>query len=136
MFVITWIISRFVVLPAFIQGLPIFTAFDLLQGVLFFLYATILESTRGATFGKQIMNLRVATTDGKMPMLDRTLIRDVSKIHNLFLLIDTLVGMATAGDPHQKVSDRYAGTTVVSTIQRSMILPAPAVSSTPSQPSS
>ena len=82
------------------------------------------------------MNLRVATTDGKMPTLNKTLIRDVSKIHPLLLLIDTLVGMATAGDPHQKVSDRFAGTAVVSTIQRSMILPASITSSTPPPPTS
>lgn len=129
------IISIFVSLPALIQGIPFFpTAFELLQYLLLFLYAAVLESTRGATFGKQIMNLRVATTDGKMPTLDKTLIRDVSKIHPLFLLIDTLVGMATAGDPHQKVSDRFAGTTVVSTIQRSMILPAPYATPTPPTP--
>jgi uncharacterized RDD family membrane protein YckC len=124
--IITSIISVFIVLPALIQGVPIFfTSFDLLQGLFFFLYAALFELMRGATFGKLIMNLKVTTTDGKMPTLDKTLIRNISKLHPLLLLIDTLVGMATAGDPHQKVSDRFAGTTVVSTIQRSMILPAP-----------
>jgi uncharacterized RDD family membrane protein YckC len=130
--VITLIISIFVLLPALIQGIPLFpTTFDLLQGLIFILYTAVVESTSGATFGMQIMRLRVTKTDGNMPTLDRTLIRNISKIHGIFLLIDTVVGMATAGDPHQKITDRYAGTTVVSTIQRSMILPTPYASPSP-----
>jgi len=132
MWIVTRIIALFIVLPALLQGVPFFfTAFDFLQGLLFFLYAALLESMWGATLGKQIMNLRVTTTDGKLPTLDRTLIRNVSKINGLLLLIDTLVGMATVGDPHQKISDRFAGTTITSTIQRNMLLPGPPSPPTP-----
>lgn len=81
------------------------------------------------------MYLKVTTVDGKLPTLDRTLIRDISKIHGLLWLIDTLIGMATVGDPHQKYSDRYAGTTVVSTITRGFILPSPQSSPVPPPPS-
>jgi len=81
------------------------------------------------------MYLKVTTVDGRLPTLDRALIRDISKIHELFWLIDTLIGMATVGDPHQKYSDRFAGTTVVSTIARGFILPSPPSSSVSSQPS-
>jgi len=132
--IITRIIAIFIVLPTLIQGQPFFfTSLDFLRGLFFFLYAALLESTWGTTIGKQIMNLRVTMLDGRAPMLDRTLLRNVSKIHPLLLLIDVVVGMATIGDPHQKISDRFAGTTVASTIQRSMILPAPP--SPPTQPS-
>lgn len=98
---------------------------DFVRGVLLFLYAAFLESTWGATIGKQFMNLKVTTTGGKLATLDKTIIRDISKIFGLLWLIDTLIGMATVGDPHQKYSDRYAGTTVVSTIERNLILPVP-----------
>jgi uncharacterized RDD family membrane protein YckC len=134
MWIIVRIIAIFIVLPTLLQGVPFFTSLDLLQGLLFFLYAAVLESTWGTTIGKQIMNLKVTTLDGRPPAFDRTLLRDVSKIHGLLWLIDVVVGMATIGDPHQKVSDRFAGTTVVSTIQRSMILPAPSSPPTPPSP--
>ena len=108
-----------------------FTSLDLVQGLLFFLYAAVLDSTWGATIGKQIMNFKVTMLDGRPATFDRTLLRNLSKIHGLLWIIDVVVGMATVGDPHQKMSDRYAGTTVVSTIQRTMILPAPRTPPTP-----
>jgi len=132
--IVTGIIDVFIDLPVLLPGDPfLFRSFDLLQGLLFFLYAAFLESIWGSTIGKQIMNLKVTTTDGKLPTFDRTLIRDVSKIHRLLWLIDTVIGMATAGDPHQKISDRFAGTTLASTIERCMILPTPP--NLPPQPS-
>lgn len=131
--IIVWIITIFVVFPS--GGTWPFRISDFLHGVIFFPYAALLESTRGATIGKQIMYLKATTVDGKLPTLDRTLIRDISKIHGLLWLIDTLIGMATVGDPHQKYSDRFAGTTVVSTIARGFILPSPPSSPVPTQPS-
>jgi len=95
------------------------------QGVLWFLYSSFMDSTRGQTFGKMFMNLKVTVTDGKPPTFGLTVIRNISKIYWLLLLIDVIIGMATVGDPYQKYSDRFAGTTVVSTITRSMIIPAP-----------
>jgi len=135
--VIAWIISVLVALPAILLGAAfIIGAFPLLSGVIFFLYASFMESIRGTTLGKQIMNLKVTTMQGNLPSLDRTLIRDISKIHGLLWLIDTLIGMATVGDPHQKLSDRFAGTTVVSTIERGLILPSPPSPPAPSTPPS
>jgi len=84
-----------------------------------------MDSTRGQTFGKMFMNLKVTVTDGKPPTFGLTVIRNISKIYWLLLLIDVIIGMATVGDPYQKYSDRFAGTTVASTITRSMIIPAP-----------
>jgi uncharacterized RDD family membrane protein YckC len=132
MMIVARIIGLIIVLPTILQGgLFSLSYLDLLQGILLVFYAAVLESTWGATLGKQIMNLKVTTMDGRLPTLDRALIRNASKIYGLLLLIDLIVGMATIGDPHQKISDRYAGTTVVSTIQRSMILPTPSTSSPP-----
>jgi len=131
--IITWIISLLIWFPTWTAwSIPFLTrTSDFLHGVLLFLYAAFLESTRGTTIGKQIMYLKVTTKEGNLPTLNRTLIRDLSKIHGLLWLIDTLIGMATVGDPHQKYSDRFAGTTVVSTISRPFILTTPPSPTTP-----
>lgn len=135
--VILWIIITIILfifpLPVWaLGGIPLFgNVASLIQGVLFFLYAAFLESTSGTTIGKQIMYLKATTTDGKLPTLNRTMIRDISKINGLLWLIDVVIGMATAGEPHQKYSDRFAGTTVVSTIEKGFILRSPPSRATP-----
>jgi len=138
--IITWVIAYVIALiPAFtaflITGIFFLGPLELLHGAIFFLYASFMESTLGATIGKQIMRLKVATTQGSSPGFEKTWIRNISKIYSLLWLVDTLVGMATVGDPHQKYSDRFAGTTVSSTISTCLILPSPP-SPPPAQPSS
>jgi uncharacterized RDD family membrane protein YckC len=115
--------AQAIVPTLYLGGPPLLTPTDFLRGVIFVLYAAFLEFYRGATFGKQIMNLRVTTTSGQMLSIERAFIRNISKILSWAWLIDAVVGMATVGDFHQKISDRYAGTTVVSTISRWMIVP-------------
>ncbi len=133
--IVAWILSTLAAIPALLLGSSFFLGtFPFLHGILFFLYAALLESVNGATIGKQIMNLKVTTVEGNVASLDKTLIRDISKIHGLIWLIDTLVGMASIGNPSQKFSDRFAGTNVVSTITGGMILPTPP--SAPSAPTS
>jgi len=136
--VVAWIIAIIVALPAALVGaIFVIGAFPFLTGVLFFLYASFMESSMGATLGKQIMNLKVTTTDGNAASLDRIMIRNISKIHWVLWLIDLLLGMGTVGDPHQKYSDRYAGTTVTSTISTGLILPSsPPTPAPPTPPSS
>jgi uncharacterized RDD family membrane protein YckC len=129
--VITAIILALAAIPAIFLGVvPAFIGTSaFLQGVLFFLYAWFMEFSRGATLGKQIMNLKVTTTQGGQPSTEKTLLINISKIHWVLWLVDTLLGMALPGDPHQKYSDRWVGTTVVSTIDRSFILPTPSSTS-------
>jgi uncharacterized RDD family membrane protein YckC len=127
--IIIWIITQIILglaaIPALVLGVvPAFIGTSsLLQGVLFFLYAWFMEFSRGATFGKQIMNLKVTTLQGALPSPDKALLINISKINLVLWLVDTLVGMALPGDPHQKYSDRWMRTTVVSTIDRTLILP-------------
>jgi uncharacterized RDD family membrane protein YckC len=61
------------------------------------------------------MNLETIKLDGQKLSLDLALIRNISKIYWILVLIDTVIGLATKGGTHQKVTDRIAGTTVVST---------------------
>jgi len=78
------------------------------------LYWAIPEAFMGATIGKKIMGLQVVGTTGPMDLV-KALIRNVTKISGLLLLIDWFVGLAMEGDPRQKATDRFAGTTVVRT---------------------
>jgi len=110
------------------------TIFPLFAGVLWLFYASVMESSRGSTIGKLVMNLKVTRIDGRLVGLDMALIRNVSKIYPVFWLIDTVVGMATPGDPHQKYLDRIAGTTVASTTTTTMFIVAPPAPSTPPMP--
>ena len=112
-YISSWIISSILLLPLGIGGTILFTGvtFPFMSGVIWLLYASFTESRLG-TIGKQVVHLKVATNDGKTPSLDRTFIRNISKIHPLFWLLDVVIGMATPGDAHQKYSDRFAGTTV------------------------
>jgi uncharacterized RDD family membrane protein YckC len=124
--VITAIILALAAVPALVLGVvpAVFSASSLLHGVLFFLYAWFMEFSLGATLGKQIMNLKVTTLQGALPSPDKALLINISKINLVLWLVDTLVGMALPGDPHQKYSDRWMRITVVSTIDRTLILPA------------
>ena len=84
-------------------------------GILSLLYFPVMESSSGATLGKKLIGLQVQTTSGGRVTFDKALIRNISKIHGLFLFLDWLIAVASPGpDPRQKYTDRIAGTTVVS----------------------
>ncbi len=88
-----------------------FFLWNLLGGVIWWLYSTVFEGTIGATIGKKLVSLQVVATDGLMD-LPRAMIRNISKIFWLFFIIDVLLGAATPGDPRQRYLDRIARTTV------------------------
>jgi uncharacterized RDD family membrane protein YckC len=106
-----WILS----LPFLITGIAGGFAFFFVWGVIWFIYASFAESSMGLTIGKQVVNLKVRTVDGKIPTMDVAFIRNVSKVFWLLYLLDVIVGLATPGEPTQKYTDRIAGTIVVST---------------------
>ncbi len=84
------------------------------QGAFFFVYFLITELTMGASIGKRLVNLKVIAITGELDIM-KILIRNISKLASVFLLVDLLIGVFTEGDPKQKFTDRYAGTTVVLT---------------------
>ncbi|HEV8595068.1 MAG TPA: RDD family protein [Thermoplasmata archaeon] len=85
-----------------------------LYALIAILYWVIQEGFMGGTVGKKIMGLRVVGTHGPVDIV-KAVIRNVSKIHGILLLLDWIAGLATEGDPRQKFTDRFAGTTVVRT---------------------
>lgn len=100
-------------------GLPWYVlnpfAFPFFTGILSILYFSLMETYYGATLGKNIMNLKTVTLNGQKPTLDLAFLRNASKIYWILVLLDTIIGLATSGDPYQRMTDRVAGTTVVST---------------------
>ena len=82
------------------------------QGIIFFLYFMITELFMGASIGKRMMNLKIIALTGELNV-GKVVIRNISKVASVFLLVDFLIGFFTEGDPKQKFTDRYAGTTVV-----------------------
>ncbi|MCW4031713.1 MAG: RDD family protein [Candidatus Bathyarchaeota archaeon] len=87
--------------------------FPFVMGLIYVLYFTITESTYGYTIGKRLVNLKVVRAGGQKPSLQSTFIRNISKIHFLLLLLDTIGGFFTSKDHHQKYTDQIAKTTIV-----------------------
>lgn len=91
-------------------------SFPFAMGLTYILYFTFAEATRGATIGKGIMQLEVATKGDAYPSFEKAFIRNISKIYWVLLLLDVIGGLLTSKDLHQKYSDRIAHTTVVSSV--------------------
>jgi len=112
-YVIASIIFFFLPVP-FLWGWGM--GYSLMAGGMLFLYSALMEMSSGGTLGKNIMNLRVISLHGDLES-GSVFVRNISKIHGLFLLLDWLIGFVTDGDPKQRFLDRSAGTTVLLTDQ-------------------
>jgi len=75
-------------------------------------YSAYFENLKGKTFGKHLMNLKTKTLNQEKPKIDVALLRNLTKIHPLIVILDMLAGLATKGNPNQKLTDRIAKTTV------------------------
>lgn len=107
-------------IPAFLVGglsavVSLFAGvFSVVSGVVLVVYFAVLEAASEASIGKRILGLRVTTTGGQKPNLGEALVRNISKVFWILLLLDVVVGLATSKRYSQKLSDRLAGTEVVS----------------------
>lgn len=100
-----WILFNFLGTSVLLSWLPI--------GIAFVLYAALLDSMVGATFGKLLMSLKSVSLSGKLDPA-QALMRNISKIFVLILLLDWVIGMAIdTSDPRQKWTDQLAGTSVI-----------------------
>jgi uncharacterized RDD family membrane protein YckC len=87
-------------------------------GILQLLYFIVLDVAWGGTIGKRILGLQVQMVNGSKVTIDKSFMRNISKIFVLFVLLDWLGGIFTSGsDNRQKYTDRMAGTTVVQVSQ-------------------
>ncbi len=87
--------------------------FPTVAGAIQVMYCAIFEYLKRQTIGKMAMGLRVEALMGGLSLYE-AMIRNLSKIHGLLIILDTLVGFATKGDPRQRYLDRVAETTVIS----------------------
>jgi uncharacterized RDD family membrane protein YckC len=85
----------------------------LVLGILQLFYFIILDVSWGGTFGKRIMKLQVQTVNGGKLDFGKAFVRNISKIYVLFLFLDWLIGIVSAGNKNQKFLDRSAGAVVV-----------------------
>jgi len=76
------------------------------------IYFTFMESFYGASFGKQMMGLRVEAENGGRPTAASAFIRSLSKIHGALLLFDALFGLLLGDDPRDRFTDTLAKTYV------------------------
>lgn len=85
----------------------------LVTSLAFYGSSAVMEAAAGATAGKLILGMRVRSLRGER-VGARAFLRNLSRLLWFVLPpIDFALGMATRGDPRQKLLDRAAGTTVV-----------------------
>lgn len=87
--------------------------FPFVMGLLYIIYFPVAETMYGATFGKNIMGFKVVTKTGERPSFEKSFIRNVTKIHQVLLLLDVIGGLITSTELHKKYTDVIANTTVV-----------------------
>jgi uncharacterized RDD family membrane protein YckC len=88
--------------------------FPFAMGLLYILYFPVAETMYSATFGKHMLGLKVVTKTGGRPSFEKAFIRNLSKIHQVLLLLDLVGGLITSTDLHQKYTDRITNIKVVS----------------------
>lgn len=82
-------------------------------GAILFMYASLFDFSIGGTVGKMLLHLKSVPISGRMTA-PQALTRNVTKIFPPILLLDWIVGLAMdTQDPRQKLTDRFAHTSVM-----------------------
>ena len=81
-------------------------------GLVQIVYSIITEYVYGATFGKQIIGLKVVNRRERNPGIMAVMIRNLSKAHWVLVLFDFLGGVLSSVDPRDKYTDKVSGTYV------------------------
>ncbi|MCJ2540702.1 MAG: RDD family protein [Candidatus Thermoplasmatota archaeon] len=85
----------------------------ILSGGLLVAYSALFESELGYTIGKRIMGIEVVSLDPRPYDMKRALIRNITKIHGIFLIIDMLLGLMAEDRVNMRYLDTVVGTEVV-----------------------
>jgi uncharacterized RDD family membrane protein YckC len=97
----------------YLLGIDDIALIGLLNTVVFYLVSSVPESLTGATLGKRIFGFKVHPTKGES-LSGRVCVRNITRAFWFVLPpIDFVLGMATRGDPRERMMDRVAGTRVV-----------------------
>ena len=82
------------------------------------IYFILLDVLWGATIGKKLVGLEVQLEKGGRISPTKSVIRNISKITLVLPIVGWMIAVITSGiDRCQKLTDRWAGTTVVQTRQ-------------------
>lgn len=109
------IILAIIAFPVFIRdpfGYFNLVSFPVVKGAFAVAYFVIAESTYGTTIGKHLLGLKVVTKPDQKISLEKSFIRNISKIHEVLLLLDVIIGMVALPDLNQKYTDEIANTTI------------------------
>ncbi len=85
----------------------------IISGGLLVAYSALFESELGYTIGKRIMGLEVVSLDPRPYDMKRALIRNITKVHGVFLLIDLLLGILAEDRTNMRYLDTVVATEVV-----------------------
>ena len=87
----------------------------LISGGLMVIYSALFEAELGYTIGKRIMNLEVVSLDPRPYDFQRGLLRNVTKVHWVFLVLDLLGGLLMENLTNMRYLDSVVGCEVVDT---------------------
>jgi uncharacterized RDD family membrane protein YckC len=87
-------------------------SFPFIKGAFAVAYFIIAEITYGTTIGKHLVGLKVVTKPDQKISLEKSFIRNISKIHEVLLLLDVIIGIVTLPNLNQKYTDEIANTTI------------------------
>ena len=113
--VATGLIVAIIAFPVFIAdpfGYFNWISFPFAKGVFAVAYFVIAETSYGTTIGKHLLGLKVVNRDEEKITLEKSFIRNISKIHEAFLLLDVVIGIVTLPDLNEKYTDEIAGTKI------------------------
>lgn len=113
--VVAALILAVLAFPVFIRnpyGFFNWVSFPFAKGAFAVAYFIIAETTYGTTIGKHLLGLKVVTKPDQKISLEKAFIRNISKIHEVFLLLDVIVGIVTLPNLNQKYTDEIANTTI------------------------
>jgi len=85
------------------------------QALFFFLYWTVLESYKGQSIGKMVMNIRVVNRDGTKVHSGAVAIESLGKAFLPVLVLDCLIGWIAMPGSKLRVANRISNTIVVKT---------------------
>ena len=85
----------------------------IISGALLVAYSALFESELGYTIGKRIMGLEVVSLDPRPYDLRRALIRNITKVHGVFLFIDMLLGILAEDRTNMRYLDTVVAAEVV-----------------------
>ena len=117
-FVISAVLNIFTVIFYYAVQKPfsihtsIFNYFLFLLPVFIIFYFVLLEKKKGTTIGKDILDLKVVSQDGKNISYREAIIRNLSKLYWIPIIFDVIIGKFVKG-PNERILGQWSKTMVV-----------------------